>query len=157
MSSPALLCHPLPPPAVPHPTPNTHVSPVAVVRVRIGEVMQAMKLALVPRGSPIFSQKHIQLSHLCPSFLCVFSLLTPSFRFTTYLKSFLSSRLITINHDFHLRLIQTLFLHLSRSTLLSKTLTIDHYPRIDYFQQSAAVLNLTRPSLDTACNLTYTL
>ena len=49
-------------------------------------------------------------------------------------------RLITINHNLHLRSTQTLCLHLSRSTLMRKTLTIDNYLGIQYFQQSAAVI-----------------
>ena len=44
-------------------------------------------------------------------------------------------QLITIKHDLFLRLIQTLCPRLSRSTLLRETLTVDHYLRIDYFQQ----------------------
>ena len=41
-----------------------------------------------------------------------------------------------INHGLHLRLIQTLRLHLSRSTRLRETLTADHCFRIEYFQHT---------------------
>lgn len=44
---------------------------------------------------------------------------------------------MTINHDLHLHLIQTLCLHLGPSTPLRKTLTVGHYLLIDYFQQLA--------------------
>ena len=46
---------------------------------------------------------------------------------------FLFLQLNTIN-DLHLRSIQTLCLHLSYSTPLRKTLTVNHYLRIEYFQ-----------------------
>ena len=49
---------------------------------------------------------------------------------------FFPHQLITINHGLHLRLIQTLCLHLSRFTPLRKTLTVDHYLCIEYFQHS---------------------
>ena len=39
-----------------------------------------------------------------------------------------------INHDPHLLLTRTLFLHLSCLTPLGRTLTVDHYLCIDYFQ-----------------------
>ena len=42
-------------------------------------------------------------------------------------------QLNTINYDLHLRIIQTLCLHLSRSTPLRKTLTVNHYLCIEYF------------------------
>ena len=42
-------------------------------------------------------------------------------------------QLITINYDLHLRIIQTSCLRLSRSTPLRKNLTVNHYPRIEYF------------------------
>ena len=48
---------------------------------------------------------------------------------------FFPHQLITISHS-HLRLIQTLCLHLSRFTPLRKTLTVDHYLCIEYFQHS---------------------
>ena len=43
-------------------------------------------------------------------------------------------------NDLHLRLIQTLFLHLSHSTPLHKTLTINYFLRIEYFQHSYCAL-----------------
>lgn len=43
---------------------------------------------------------------------------------------------ISINHGFRLRLIQTLGLRSSHSASLHKTLTDNHYLRIDYFQYS---------------------
>ena len=73
------------------------------------------------------------------SFLLVLSLSLSFFLFTSLLSlihSFL--QLITINYDPHLRIIQTLCLHLYCSTLLRKTLTVNHYLRIEYFQQGAA-------------------
>ena len=46
----------------------------------------------------------------------------------------------TINYDLHLRIIQTLCLHLSHSTLLHKILTVNHYVCIEYFQQLGLTL-----------------
>jgi len=43
------------------------------------------------------------------------------------------------NYDLHLRITQTFCLHLSRSSPLLKTLTVNHYLRIEYFQQSPTV------------------
>ena len=43
-------------------------------------------------------------------------------------------QLNTINHDLHLRIIQVLCLHFSRSTPLRKTLTVNHCLRIEYYQ-----------------------
>jgi len=72
--------------------------------------------------------------------LCFLSVLSLSSSFLLpllfFLKSFL--QLNTIGDDFHLRLIQILCLHFSRSTPLRKTLTINHYLRIEYFQQPRA-------------------
>ena len=51
---------------------------------------------------------------------------------------FLFHQLIAINYGLHLRLIQTLCLHLSRSTPLRKTLTFNHYLHIEYFQHGLA-------------------
>ena len=52
-------------------------------------------------------------------------------------------QLNTINHDLHLRIIQTLCLHLSRSTPLRKTLTVNHCLHIEYFQQTFFVVRTT--------------
>jgi len=72
--------------------------------------------------------------------LCFLSVLSLSSSFLLpllfFLKSFL--QLNTIGNDFHLCLIQILCLHFSRSTPLRKTLTINHYLRIEYFQQPRA-------------------
>ena len=69
--------------------------------------------------------------------LCFLSVLSLSSSFLLpllfFLKSFL--QLNTIGDGFRLRLIQILCLHFSRSTPLRKTLTINHYLRIEYFQQ----------------------
>ena len=63
--------------------------------------------------------------------------LSPSFFSLHFLiHSFLQR--ITINYDPHLRIIQTLCPHLYGSTLLRKTLTVNHYLGIEYFQQGAA-------------------
>ena len=43
--------------------------------------------------------------------------------------------LIAISHDPHPLLIQTLCLHLSSSTPLRKTLTVDHYFHVEYFRR----------------------
>jgi len=51
-------------------------------------------------------------------------------------------RLITINHDPRLRLILALCLHLSGSTPLRKTLTVNHYLHSNYFEQK--VNNMTQ-------------
>jgi len=66
------------------------------------------------------------------SFLSFLSLLSS----LTQLSSSLSfHQLFTKNHGLHLHLIQTLCLHLSRSTPLRKVLTVNHYLRIEYFQR----------------------
>ena len=51
------------------------------------------------------------------------------------LKSFLPSTQYN-NYDLRLRTVQTLYLHLGHSTPLRKTLTVNHYLRIEYFQQA---------------------
>ena len=76
------------------------------------------------------------MSHPClflfVSFLLLLSHLPLSFHFYFFLKSFL--QLNTIN-DLHLHLTRTLCLHLSYSIPLRRTLTVNHYLRIEYFQQ----------------------
>ena len=67
--------------------------------------------------------------------------LSSSFLFPLHFSSSLSIlQLNTINYDLHLRIIQTLCLHLSNSTPLNKTLTANHYLRIEYFQHWKAKL-----------------
>ena len=84
---------------------------------------------------------------LCFSLSPVLSLLF-SFHFTSSSSlSFL--QLNTINYDLHLRIIQTLRLHLSRATPLRKTLTVNHYLRIKYFQQVCLLGNVHNPVLGT--------
>ena len=62
--------------------------------------------------------------------------LSPPFLFPLHFQVFSFLQLNTINYDLHLRIIQTLCLHLSHSTPLRKTLTVNHYLRIEYFQRS---------------------
>jgi len=108
----------------------------------------------VTRTNRRSNARAIKIFYTCPSFPPVFSLFIFSFRFTTFLKSFLS---INNQSSPPPPLIQTLCPHLGRSTPPRKTFTVHHYLSVNYFQQFAAVLNLTWPSLDTACNFTYTL
>lgn len=68
------------------------------------------------------------------SFLPVLSLLNsplPNYNFPQVIPFY---QLIAINHDLYLRLTRTLSLHLNRSTPLRKTLIVNHYLRLDYFQ-----------------------
>ena len=81
-------------------------------RMHQSKDVQAMKKV----HAPIF------LSFL--SFSPFFFLLPQVFPFINFSQS--------INHDLHLRLIQTLCLHLSHSIPLHKTLTVDHYLGIEY-------------------------
>ena len=67
------------------------------------------------------------------SFLLFLSRLLFSFCFTSS-SSLYFLQLNTINYDLHLCIIQKLYLHLSRSTLLRKTLTVNYYLGIEYFQ-----------------------
>ena len=48
-------------------------------------------------------------------------------------------QLNTINYGLYLCTIHTLYLHLSRSTPLRKTLTVNHYLPIEYFQQGRSL------------------
>ena len=65
--------------------------------------------------------------------LLFFSLLT-SRPIHNFLRVFTFYRCIAVNPHVRLRLIQTLCLHLSCSTLGRKTLTFNHYFGINYFQ-----------------------
>ena len=70
-----------------------------------------------------------------PVFLSFLSVLFQTPSFTSPLSSNLSfHQPFTFNYGLHLHLIKTFCLHLSRSTPLRKTFTIDHYLRIEYFQ-----------------------
>ena len=74
--------------------------------------------------------------------LCILSVLflSSSFSFTSSSSlSFLQFNII--NHDLHLSLIQTLCLHLSYSTPLRKTLTVNHYLPIEYFRHPSEISN----------------
>ena len=78
-----------------------------------------------------------------------------SFHFTS--SSRLSfPQLNTINYDPHLRIIRTFCLRLSRSTPLRKTLTVNHYLLIEYFQHTKTFFNPPRVihnvSLDKVCH-----
>ena len=89
------------------------------------------------------SQKDAQamkmFSPSCLSFLPLLSLSASFFHFTSS-SSFPFHQLITVNYyDLYLLIIQTLCLHLSRSTRLRKTLTVNHYLRIEYFQHARVV------------------
>ena len=67
----------------------------------------------------------------CPlSLLSSFALLSSSLPF---------HQPITTNHDLHPHLIQTLYLRVGHSTPLRKTLTVNHYLRIEYFQHPPCV------------------
>ena len=68
---------------------------------------------------------------------CFFSLVFLSLSTLLLPQVFPFLQLNTNNSDLSLRIIQTLCLHLSRSTPLRKTLTINHYLRIEYFQQGS--------------------
>ena len=78
----------------------------------------------------VFTPLSVSLCFLSALFLSSF--LFPLFTSSSSL-SFL--RLNIINYDLHLRIIQTLCLHFSRSTPLRKILTVNHFLRIEYFQQ----------------------
>ena len=85
---------------------------------------QAMNIAFTPLSVSI-------------CFLSVLSLSSPFlFPLHFFLKFFLPSTNI-INYDLHLRRIQTFCFHLSCSTPLRKTRTVNHYLRIKYFQHNS--------------------
>ena len=84
---------------------------------------QAMKI--------VFTLLSVSLSFLPVLSLCLSSF----FSFTSLLPQVFPHRLNIINYDLHLRIIQPLCFHSSRSTPLRKTLTVNHYLRIQYFQQ----------------------
>ena len=73
-------------------------------------------------------------SHPCLSFPLVLSLSLSFFHFTSS-SSLSFHQLITINYDLHLYIVQTLCFHLSRSTPLRTTLTVNHYLLTEYFQR----------------------
>ena len=58
-------------------------------------------------------------------------------------------KLITFGYDLHFLIIQNLCLHLSRSTPLRKTLTVNHYLRSEYFQHFFLSLGSVAYELDT--------
>ena len=68
--------------------------------------------------------------YFLPSCLFFFHTFLPVHNFS----KFFSFYQVTINHDLHLCLIQTSCLHVSSSTPLWKTLTVDHCLPINYFQ-----------------------
>jgi len=69
-------------------------------------------------------------------FISFLSFLSQLLSFTSSLSSSHSfHQLITINYGFHLPLFQNLFLHLSHSPLLREPFTVNHYLRIEFFQQ----------------------
>ena len=78
--------------------------------------------------------------------LCLLPVLSLSSSFSHHFTSSSSLsflQLNTINYDLHLCIIHTFYLHLSRSTPLRKTFTVNHYLRIEYFQQGM----LEQPSI----------
>ena len=81
---------------------------------------------------------------------CFFSLIFFSLSASLLPQVFPLLQLNAIN-DLHLRLIQTLFLHLSHSTPLHKTLSINHYLRIEYFQQVCVGNRIVMTALDAGC------
>ena len=58
--------------------------------------------------------------------------------YLTFSSSFSFLQLNTVNYGLHLGIIQTLCLHFSRSTSLRKTLTVNHYLRIEIFSMPGA-------------------
>ena len=91
-----------------------------------------------------------KFSYPCLSFFssCPLSLLLSS---STQLSSRVSfHQLVAISCDLHLRIIQTLCLHLSCSTPLCKTLTVDHYLPIEYFQTKLSK-GVSFRDLDSGC------
>ena len=73
-------------------------------------------------------------THVSLCFLSVFRFRLLLSFYLTFSSSFSFLQLNTINCGLHLRIMQTLCLHFSRPTPLRKTLAVNHYLRIEYFQ-----------------------
>jgi len=99
---------------------------------------QAMKIVFTPCLFLFVSF----LFFLSLSLSFVFFLLSLHF----FLEFFLSSTHHN-NYDLHLRIIQILCLHISRSSLLRKTLTVNHYLHVKYFQQPLLEIVVLWPHL----------
>jgi len=79
--------------------------------------------------------------------LCLLPVLSFSSSFSHHFTSSSSLfflQLNTINYDLHLCIIHTLYLRLSLSIPLRKTLTVNHYLRIEYFKPGCRKYSMRR-------------
>ena len=96
------------------------------------------KAALVPVCTSQRERKLWKGFHT-PVFLSFLSSLSLLSSFALLSSSLPFHQPITTNHDLHPHLIQTLYLRVGHSTPLRKTLTVNHYLRIEYFQHPPCV------------------